>query len=93
MYDIFIDKHYYTLCTPHSLPPSPVREMREGVPGRSQLPSGAVFSCNLTGELIGLKTSLSWPPSCVCRGYGQQVRFRTEWGSAHPAFEGWCWHW
>ena len=56
------------LCTRHSFPPSPVREMREGVPGRPQLPSGAVFSCNLTGEPIGLESSSFWPPSSVCRG-------------------------
>ena len=45
-----MDNPYYTLCTRHSFPPSPGRETREGVRGRPQLPSGAVFSCNLTGE-------------------------------------------
>ena len=71
--DIFMDNPYYTLCTRHSFPRSPVRETREGIPDRPQLPSGAVFSCNLTGEPIGLKTSLSWPPSSVCRGWGQEA--------------------
>ena len=55
------------------LPPNPVRETRGGVPGRSQLPSGAVFACNFTEEPIGLVTSLTWPPSSVCRGLGQQA--------------------
>ena len=66
---------YYTLCTliGHSFPPSPVRDAGEGVPGRPQLPSGAVFACNFTGELIGLVTSLPWPFSSVCRGWGQQA--------------------
>ena len=64
---------YYTLCTRHSFLLSPVRETREGVPGRPQLPSGAVFSCNLTGVSIGPKTALSWQPSSVCRGWGQQA--------------------
>ena len=63
---------YYTLCTliEHSFPPSPVRETREGVPGRPQLPSGAVFACTFTGEPIGLVTSLPWPSSSV---YGVRV--------------------
>ena len=68
-----MDNPHYTLCTRHSFPPSPVREKREGVPGRRELPSGAVLSCNLTGGPIGLKTSLSWPPSSVSRGWGQQA--------------------
>ena len=66
--DIFMDNPYYTLCTGHSFPPSHVRETREGVPGGQQLPSGAVFCCNLIAGPMGLKTSLSWPPSSVCRG-------------------------
>ena len=66
--NIFMDNPYYTLCTRHSFPPSPVRETREGFPGRRQLPSGAVFSCNLTGETIGLETSSTWTPSSSCRG-------------------------
>ena len=59
-----------TLCTliEHSFPPSPVRETREGVPGRPQLPSGAVFACNFTGKPIGLVTSSPWPPSSVFGG-------------------------
>ena len=68
-----MDNPYYTLCTRHSFPPNPVRETRQGVPGWPQLPSGAVFSCNLTGEPIGLETSLSWPASGVYRGWGQQA--------------------
>ena len=68
VYDFFMDNPYYTLCTRHSFPQSPVRETREGVPGRPQLPSGAVFSCNLAGDPIGLETSLSWPSSSLCRG-------------------------
>ena len=52
--DILMDNPYYTLCTRHSFPPSPVRETRE-----PQFPSGAVFSCNLTVEQVGLKTYLS----------------------------------
>ena len=64
--DIFMHNPYYTLCTPHSLPPSPVSEPREGVTGRPQLPSGTVFSCYLTGEPMRLKTSLSWPLSSMC---------------------------
>ena len=66
---------YYTLCTliEHSFPPSPVGKTRVGVPGRPQLPSGAVFACHITGEPIGLVTSLPWPPSSVCRGWGQQA--------------------
>ena len=70
--DFFRDDHYYTLCTRHSFAPSPVREKREGVPGRPQLASGAVFPCNLTGEPIGLVTCLPWPSSSVCSGWGQQ---------------------
>ena len=42
--DFFMDNPYYTLCTWHSFPPSPVRERREGLSGRPQWPSGAVFS-------------------------------------------------
>ena len=68
-----MDNPYYTLCTRHSFLLSPVRETREGVPGRPQFPSGAVFSCNSTAGPIGPKTSLSWPPSSVCRGQGQQA--------------------
>ena len=51
---------YYTLCRlkEHSFPPSPVRATRQGVPGRPQLPSGAVFACTFTGKSIGLATSL-----------------------------------
>ena len=43
-----------TLCTliEHSFPPSRVRETCEAVPGRPQLPSGAVFACHFTGEPI-----------------------------------------
>ena len=62
-----MDNLYYTLCTQHSFPLSPVRETREGVPGRTQLPSGAVFSCYITGGSIGPKTCLSWTPRSVCR--------------------------
>ena len=40
-----MDNSDHTLCTRHSFSLSPVRETREGVPGRQQLPSGAVFSC------------------------------------------------
>ena len=58
------------------------------VPGRPQLPSGAVFSCNFTGGPKGAKTSLSWPPSSVCRGSGLAG---TECACAHPVFESWCW--
>ena len=50
------------------LPPSPVSEMRGGLPGSPQLPSGAVFACNFTGEPIRLVTSFTWAPSKVCRG-------------------------
>ena len=67
MNDFFMDRPYYTLCTQHSFPPSPVKKTCEGVPGRPQLPSGAVISCNLTEAPIGLETSLSWPPSSLCR--------------------------
>ena len=63
-----MDNPYYRLCTRHSFPSSPVRGTREGVPGRPQLPSGAVFSCNFTGEPVGLEISSPWPPSSVCRG-------------------------
>ena len=37
----------------HSLPPSPDRETRSGVPVRPQPLSSAVFSCFLTGGSIG----------------------------------------
>ena len=49
------------------LPPSPVRQTHEGITGRPPLPSGAVFARNLTGEPIGLVTSLLWSASSVCR--------------------------
>ena len=68
-----MDNPYYTPCTRHSFPLSTVRETREGVPYRPQLPSGAVFSCCFTGGSIGPKTSLSWTPSTVCRCEGQQA--------------------
>ena len=70
-----MDNPYYTLCTliEHSLPPSPVRETGEDVPGRPQLPSSAVFACNLTGEPIGLVACLALPSSSVCRDWGQQA--------------------
>ena len=68
-----MDNPYYMLCTRHSFPLSPAKETREGVPGRPQLPSGAVFSCSFTGRPIGPKASLSWPPGSVCRGSGQQA--------------------
>ena len=55
----------FTLCTPkeHSFPPSPSRETRCGVPFRPQTLGSSVFSCNLTGEPVGLVTSSSTPPS------------------------------
>ena len=67
--DYFMDNPYYRPCSQkgHYFPPSPVREMCEGVPGRPKLPSGAVFACNLTGEPTGLVTCLPWPSSSVCR--------------------------
>ena len=51
----------FTLCTPkeHSFPPSPSREMPCGVPVRPQMLSSSVFSCNVTGERLGLVTSVA----------------------------------
>ena len=51
----------------HSLPPSPSRETRSGVPVRPQPLRSAVFSCLLTGGSVGPVTSLSSTPSSVCR--------------------------
>ena len=66
---------YFTLCTlrEHSFPPSIVRRTREGVPGRPQLPSGALVACNFTGQPIGLMTSVQLQCSSVCESYGQRA--------------------
>ena len=55
-----MDNPYYTLCTRHSFPASPVSETREGITGWPQLPSGAVFSCNFIGEPVGLESFSAW---------------------------------
>ena len=69
-YVFIMNDAYCTLCAQHTsaLPPSPVRETREGVSVRPQQPTGAVSACSFTGGKMGPVTSLAQPSSSVCRG-------------------------
>ena len=58
-----------TRCAPKQCtsPSEPCQEIAPGHPGRPQLPSGALFAWNFTGEQTGLVTCLTWRSSSVCR--------------------------